>query len=117
MALRSLTTLSVFCLAFCLFVPSARAQEGCGEHCIQNPEDGFNGWLEPETGFNAPSPGNCTARHSLNQACHICTFHDADLSGPAHWSCDWTTTTQYCRCGTCSATNPGDGVCSYYGGW
>lgn len=120
MSLRTLTTLSVICVAFCLFAPSAHAQqEGCGERCAQSPEGGFTGWGEPDSGFNPPTPERCYARASQNQACHVCAEHAASPGHPAGWFCDWTVTDAGCACPPtgCSPTVGTTGSCTYYNGF
>src|SRR4051812_45644105 len=83
----------------CLFVcPAAYAQGDCGEHCIQNPEDGFNGWesLEP-SGYNPPTMNRCTANGAVNQACHVC---DQKQNPNGTWTlfCGWTQHSAACSC-------------------
>lgn len=117
MQLRKLGVLPVLVIAFCLLAPPARAQQDCGDHCIQNPADGFPGWdaLEP-TGYNPPTTQSCTAYEWNHQACHVCTVptdQNNNATGPP--TCGWTKTSAGCACKNSGTTQCGtDGACTYY---
>jgi hypothetical protein len=116
MSLRTLTTLSAFCIAFCLFTPSAHAQFDCGEHCIQNPEGGFTGWEEPTMGgFNPPTARTCVAYSWYNQACKTCYTPEPTPSHPNPTpTCGWTQGVGGCSCPANGCANaPTVGACDY----
>ena len=98
-----------------LFTPAAHAQaDGCGERCIENPTDGFNGWenLEP-TGYQPPTITACTAFSNNNQRCRSCEdtyFPNGQPTG--NQVCAYVARAASCKCNV-NVICYSEGSCKY----